>query len=92
MESLHKKSWADSVPTSKKYLSRLLSYNLSSRINNNEYEVVFEIPLKKGEEAELDVVVFDKRQGLTSIMALEICDKEEINDLMMGVDLHELSC
>lgn len=83
MESLHKKTWTDSVPASKKFLSRLLSYNLSSRIDQNEYEVVFEIPLIKGDEAEPDVVVFDKRKGWTSIMALEICGKDEINDLMI---------
>jgi hypothetical protein len=83
MQTLPAKSWTSNASASKKYLSRLLTHKLSSRLNPKIYDVVFEMPLKKGDVSEPDVVVFNKCKGWASIMAIEICRTDEISDMLI---------
>jgi hypothetical protein len=83
MNTLPAKSWSATASASKKYLSRLLTHKLSSRLNPKIYDVVFEMPLKRGGNSEPDVVVFNKCKGWTSIMAIEICRTDEISDMLI---------
>ena len=83
MQTLSAKTWNDSIPSSKKYLSRLLTHRLSVQLNPEMYDVVFETPLQKDGIGEPDVVVFDKCRGFSSIMAIEICKSDEITDMLI---------
>lgn len=92
MNVLPKKSWISTTPSSKKYLSRVFTYKLSSRLDPGKYEVAFEIPLSKSDDSEPDVVVFDRMDNGRSVMALEICKREDIHDmLIIARDLMEKS-
>ena len=83
MQSLSKKHWSEHIPASKKFLSRMFTIELNRRLNPELYDVVFEIPLATNDEGEPDVVVFNKQNGYRSIMALEICGKEEVQDMLI---------
>ena len=85
METVPGKSWTDPIPSSKKYLSRMFTHKLARHLSHDVFEVVFESPLKINEPGEPDVVVFDKRRGWCSVMAIEICDTEEINNMLIIV-------
>ena len=83
MKTLSKKHWSEQIPSSKKFLSRMFTIELNRRLNPELYDVVFEIPLASNEEGEPDVVVFNKKNGYRSVMALEICGKNEIQDMVI---------
>jgi hypothetical protein len=83
MNILPNKDWTESISSTKKYLSRQLTYRLALKLNPKEYEVVFETPLIKGGVGEPDIVVFDKCRGWTSLMAIEICKADEITDMFI---------
>ena len=83
MQTLPAKSWNANVDSSKKYLSRMLTYELSTQLNSKEFDVLYESPLSKMAHDETDVVVFDKRRGWSSVMAIEICKSNEIDDMMI---------
>jgi len=61
----------------------MFTIELNRRLNPELYDVVFEIPLATNGESEPDVVVFNKKNGYRSIMALEICGKNEIQDMLI---------
>lgn len=83
MQTIPLKTWNESIPSSKKYLSRIFTHKLATKLNQEMYDVVFETPLTKGGESEPDIVVFDKCRGWSSIMAIEICKTKEISDLLI---------
>jgi hypothetical protein len=84
MKNISNKSWTDpEITPSKKYLSRMFTHKLSGLIDHRDYEVVFEMPFNKDTDNVPDVVVFDKRRGWSSVMAIEICRKDEVQDLLI---------
>ena len=77
---LARKSWTVNTPPQKKYLSRIITYNLSRRLNKKLFEVVFEgyIDLYNPASEQPDVVIYSLSEMLTPAIAIELCSPEEL--------------
>jgi hypothetical protein len=76
----NQKSWTINTPPQKKYLSRLITYNLSRRLNRKLFEVVFEgyLDLFNPASEQPDVVVYSLSAMLIPVVAIEVCSKDEL--------------
>jgi hypothetical protein len=82
MEALSK-NWNNGIASSKKFLSRVITYRLSNLLDSKAYEVVFEGRLNTFDENEPDVVVYKRGKEIKPVMAIEVCRHNDVSPMIL---------
>jgi hypothetical protein len=84
MDIVHK-MWKASTPPLKKLFAKTITHQLSRNLDKKNFEVVFEGFLDSQIQSieQPDVVIYSKLHGLAPLVAIEICQKEEVPEMMI---------
>jgi len=87
MKSLFEKSWTNQrVSSTKKFLSRILTYRLSRELNHAKFEVVYEgnIDRKDLSSEQPDVLIYNSENNFAPVDAIEICDSSSVTEMKIA--------
>ena len=87
--SLYLKNWFSQIDSHHKFLSSVITYGLSKKLDRYLFEVVNEsyIDLTAIESDIADVVIYDLRNHLHPLMIIELCDQASESITLSTVEI-----